>query len=67
MARRRTFAQRDPSFEQTGPFHHVTGSARPKSVNDLRVSEVNTQRFAAGSRGPTAGGASGQGPALDSK
>lgn len=67
MAKKRIGAPADPSFHQTGPFHNVVGSAHPKTVHDRRVNEVNTSRYAAGSRGPTAGGASGQGPALDSK
>lgn len=54
----------DTSFHQTGPFHSVIGTSKPKSVHDVRHSEVNTQRFAAGSRGGTTAG---QGPALDSK
>lgn len=54
----------DTSFHQTGPFHNVKGTRRPEKAYNLRVNEINTQRFAAGSRGGTTAG---QGPALDSK
>lgn len=66
MARGKRFASKDPTYDQTGPvaFHHKMGSKRPATTIERRVSEVNTQRFAAGSRGGTTAG---QGPALDSK
>lgn len=63
MAKNKAPAE-DTSFHQTGPFHNVVGSPRPRQTTDVRVNEVNTQRFAAGSRGGTTAG---QGPALDSK
>jgi hypothetical protein len=64
MARRVVIPRR---LEQAGPFHDVRGSAHPRRTTELRVNEINTQRYAAGNRGPSAGGSSGQGPALDAK
>jgi hypothetical protein len=45
-------------------FHHEEGSAHPDNVHAIRVNEINTNRYAAGSRGGTTAG---QGPALESK
>lgn len=64
MAMPKILARKDPTFDQTGPFHTRVGSARPRRVTEQRISEINTQRYAAGSRGGTT---SGQGPALESK
>lgn len=54
----------DPTFDTVSKsgYHMRRGSARPKNVHEIRVNEVNTQRYAAGSRGGTT---MGQGPALD--
>lgn len=45
-------------------YHTIVGSKNPQNINELRVNEVNTNRYAAGSRGGTTAG---QGPALESK
>jgi len=57
-------ARTHPAHPIAGAFHRREGNARPAKVTDVRVSEINTQRFAAGSRGGTTAG---QGPALDAK
>jgi hypothetical protein len=44
------------------PFERREGARFPKTVHEVRLREVNTQRFAAGARGGTT---TGQGPALD--
>jgi len=54
-------SRKDPTFDHVPQLREQ--NRRPRKTIDVRVSEINTQKYAAGTRP----GGGGQGPAMDHK